>query len=537
MIPEFDQFPIFYFTNHHSIRGEGRVVCMPDHFEKLDFELECAILICKHGRNIRAEDADQYIGGLMVMNDFSARRLQMEEMLLNLGPAKGKDFVTTIGPCLVTLDELEPFEIAPKENHVGKNWNLRMQCFVNGQQVSDGNLGDMDWTFAEIIERASYGVDLFPGDIIGSGTVGTGCFLELNGTGKLNDSNYQEQWLQEGDVVELEIEQLGKLSNTIVRDEDEFSILKRKKKRFDRLKRSDLYKNFPMLLDLKNLSISEKQNYLQHAIAPRPICFASTVDESGRINLSPFSFFNIFSINPPIVIFSPSRRGRDKTTKHTYENVLQVPEVVINIVDYEMVQQTSLTSCEFPKEVNEFHKAGFTEEAATVVRPPMVKESKVKLECKVLEVKSLGDLGGSGNLVICEVILMHIDENILNEKGMIDQTKLHHVARLGGDWYCRVDESNLFQVEKPNIKLGIGFDALPASVRASKILSGNDLGLLANVHETPEIDAAFEDDHLKQIIQYYSVSPEEMEKEIHQYAKKLLGQGKVREAWQVLLST
>jgi len=229
MIPEFDQYPIFYFTNHHSVRGAGSVPCMPDHFEKLDFELECAILICKHGRNIRAEEADQYIGGLMIMNDLSARRLQMEEMLLNLGPAKGKDFATTIGPCLVTLDELQEFEIEPKPNHVGKSWNLRMQCFVNGKQVSDGNLGDMDWTFAEIIERASYGVDLFAGDIIGSGTVGTGCFLELNGTGKLNDPNYQEQWLQEGDVVEMEVEQLGRLSNTIVREEDDFSILERKK--------------------------------------------------------------------------------------------------------------------------------------------------------------------------------------------------------------------------------------------------------------------------------------------------------------------
>jgi len=229
MIPEFDQYPIFYFTNHHSIQGPGPVRCMPDHFEKLDFELECAVLICKHGRNIRAEDADEYIGGLMVMNDLSARKLQMEEMLLNLGPAKGKDFATTIGPWLVTLDELAEFEIPAKENHVGKNWNLRMQCFVNGVQVSDGNLGDMDWTFAEIIERASYGADLFPGDIIGSGTVGTGCFLELNGTGKLGDPNYQEQWLQEGDVVEMEITNLGKLSNTMVSEEDDFSILKKKK--------------------------------------------------------------------------------------------------------------------------------------------------------------------------------------------------------------------------------------------------------------------------------------------------------------------
>ncbi|MGB8194879.1 MAG: fumarylacetoacetate hydrolase family protein [Chitinophagaceae bacterium] len=229
MIPEFDQYPIFYFTNHHTLQGPGVVNCMPDHFEKLDFELECAIVICKHGRNIRAEQADEYIGGLMIMNDLSARRLQMEEMLLNLGPAKGKDFATAIGPCLVTLDELETYEIPPKEGHVGKSWNLRMQCFVNGKQVSDGNLGDMDWTFAEIIERASYGVDLYPGDIIGSGTVGTGCFLELNGTGKLNDPNYQEQWLKEGDVVEMEIEGLGRLSNTIVREEDDFSILAKKK--------------------------------------------------------------------------------------------------------------------------------------------------------------------------------------------------------------------------------------------------------------------------------------------------------------------
>src|SRR5437868_3536249 len=227
-----------------------------------------------------------------------------------------------------------------------------------------------------------------------------------------------------------------------------------------------------MILELKNLSITEKQNYLQHAIAPRPICFASTIGKHGNINLSPFSFFNIFSINPPIVVFSPSRRGRDNTTKHTFENVMQVPEVVINILDEEMVQQASLTSCEFPKEVNEFEKAGFTEEPATMVKPPMVKESKVKLECKVLEVKSLGSQGGAGNLVICEVIMMHIDDSILNESGMIDQTKLHHVARLGGDWYCRVDESNLFKVRKPNAKLGIGFDALPSSVRSSKVLSG-----------------------------------------------------------------
>ena len=229
MIPEFDQFPVFYFTNHHSITGPGEIKCMPDHFEKLDFELEAAIVICKQGRNIKAEEAGEYIGGLMIMNDISARRLQMEEMLLNLGPAKGKDFSTAIGPWLVTLDDLQQFEIAAKENHTGTAWNLNMKCWVNGKQVSEGNVGNMDWTFAEIIERASYGVDLYPGDVIGSGTVGTGCFLELNGTGKLNDPNYTEQWLQANDVVEMEIDGLGKLSNTIVEEESDWSILKLKK--------------------------------------------------------------------------------------------------------------------------------------------------------------------------------------------------------------------------------------------------------------------------------------------------------------------
>jgi fumarylacetoacetate (FAA) hydrolase len=229
MISEFDQFPVFYFTNHHSIQGPGPVRCMPDHFSKLDFELEAAIVISKHGRNIKVEDADNHIGGIMIMNDFSARQLQLEEMQLNLGPAKGKDFATSIGPWLVTLDELEQFEVPAKENHLGKTWNLRMQCRIQGQQVSDGNLADMDWTFAEIIERASYGVDLYPGDIIGSGTVGTGCFLELNGTGKLNDPNFAEQWLNEGDEIELDIEGLGILQNSIVREEDSFSILSKKK--------------------------------------------------------------------------------------------------------------------------------------------------------------------------------------------------------------------------------------------------------------------------------------------------------------------
>ena len=229
MIPEFDQYPIFYFTNHNSIQGPGEVHCMPDHFEKLDFELEAAIVVSKHGKNIRAAEADEYIAGLMIMNDISARRLQMEEMLLNLGPAKGKDFSTAIGPMLVTLDELQEYEVPCKEGHTGKSWNLNMSCKVNGIEVSRGNLADMDWTFAEILQRCAYGVDIFAGDVIGSGTVGTGCFLELNGTGKLNDPEYKEQWLQDGDVVDMEIDGLGKLTNTIVAEESDFSLFELKK--------------------------------------------------------------------------------------------------------------------------------------------------------------------------------------------------------------------------------------------------------------------------------------------------------------------
>lgn len=292
-----------------------------------------------------------------------------------------------------------------------------------------------------------------------------------------------------------------------------------------------------MILDLQKLTPPQRQNWLQHAIAPRPVCFASTIDKAGNVNLSPFSFFNLFSSNPPVVVFSPARRVRDNTTKHTLENVLEVPEVVINICDYDMVQQVSLASCEYPKGTSEFVKAGFTEEKATLIAPPMVKESKVKMECRVLEVRPLGCEGGAGNLVICEVLMMHVDESILNaDKSMIDQQKLHHIARLGGDWYCKVDESNLFRVEKPNVKLGIGIDAIPENIRSSKILSGNDLGMLGNVHEMPQVDPTYHDDKLKNIFQYFSVNPEELDKELHNYAKELLKAGKVHEAWQVLLA-
>lgn len=291
-----------------------------------------------------------------------------------------------------------------------------------------------------------------------------------------------------------------------------------------------------MQFNLSNLKPAEKQYYLQHVVAPRPICFASTIDAAGNVNLSPFSFFNLFSSHPPIVIFSPARRLRDNTTKHTLQNVLEVPEVVINIVTYDMVQQISLASCEYGKGVDEFVKAGFTKEPATMVKPPMVRESKAKLECKVLEVKSLGEEGGAGQLVICEVMCLHIADALLSNDKKIDQRELHLVARLGGDWYCQVSPENLFQVEKPNTQLGIGMDALPQGIRNSCILTGNQLAQLANVHEQPVIDASFEDEHLKNIMQYFSIDPVDMETELHRYAAQLLNEGKVAVAWQVLLS-
>jgi flavin reductase (DIM6/NTAB) family NADH-FMN oxidoreductase RutF len=287
---------------------------------------------------------------------------------------------------------------------------------------------------------------------------------------------------------------------------------------------------------LKDVDAIVSQNFLQHSVAPRPICFASTIDLNGNVNLSPFSFFNLFSTNPAVVVFSPSRRARNNTTKHTLQNIVEVPEVVINIVSYDMIQQVSLSSCEFPKGVDEFLKAGFTKEPSQVVKPPRVKQSPVQLECKVLEVKPLGTQGGAGNLVIAEVLMMHINENILNENGKIDQRKLDLVARLGGNWYTRANAYTIFEVEKPNTHLGIGVEALPESIRNSKILTGNNLGQLTNVNEMPFVDPAFEDEKSENIFLYYSTDPEEMEKELHRYAKELLDGGKVREAWQVLLA-
>ena len=284
-----------------------------------------------------------------------------------------------------------------------------------------------------------------------------------------------------------------------------------------------------MQFDLSLLPAVEKQYYLQQIVAPRPICFASTIDLDGHVNLSPFSFFNVFSAQPPIVIFSPARRVRDNTTKHTLENVQQVPEVVIHMVTEDMVQQQSLASYEF-------EKAGFTQEPATRVRPPMIKECKIKMECRVQEIKPLGNEGGAGNLVICEVLVIHIDDSLLDHDKKMDPRRLPLVARLGGDWYSVVNEQSLFQVAKPNMQLGMGIDALPVSIRNSRIFSGNDLGQLANCTRIPDVDPGYDDAHLKQIIQYFSINPEEMEKELHRYAKERLQYGDVQGAWQILLA-
>ena len=241
-----------------------------------------------------------------------------------------------------------------------------------------------------------------------------------------------------------------------------------------------------LTLSTDQLSTQEIQKYLQYAIAPRPICFASTIDLEGNVNLSPFSFFNLFSMNPPVCIFSPSRRVRDNTTKHTLENIKMVPECVINIVNYEMVQQISLASCDYHKGTNEFIKAGFTPLTSELVKPPRVAEAPIQLECIVQEVITLGENAGAGNLVLALIKKIHIKEEVLDANKNIDQTKLDLVARLGGDWYARITEENLFKVEKPNIKLGIGFDQLPVGIVTNELLTQNEKAQLANYDILPE---------------------------------------------------
>ncbi|MBT1685144.1 flavin reductase family protein [Dawidia soli] len=286
-----------------------------------------------------------------------------------------------------------------------------------------------------------------------------------------------------------------------------------------------------LTIDPKEISLIQLQHHLQSAVTPRPIAFASTVDKEGRVNLSPFSFFNVFGTNPPLLVFSPARRVRDNTTKHTYENVLEVQEVVINIVNYAMVQQASLASTEYARGVNEFIKAGFTEAPSVKVAPPRVAEAPVSMECRVLQVVPTGDQGGAGNLILCEVIYMHIREEILGADGRIDPFKLDAVARLGGDWYCRVQGDAIFKVPKPVDRLGIGVDAIPHVVRYSHYLTGNDLGLLGNVEQLPDAEACQQYRLRAGIHQVLQKGVDA----VHQHAHLLLTHGKVQEAWMLLL--
>jgi flavin reductase (DIM6/NTAB) family NADH-FMN oxidoreductase RutF len=286
------------------------------------------------------------------------------------------------------------------------------------------------------------------------------------------------------------------------------------------------------------LKVMELQGLMQGAIAPRPICFASTVDTNGNVNLSPFSFFNMFSTKPPILIFSPARRGRDNTTKHTLENVLEVPEVCINVVTYNMVQQTSLSSTEYPRGTNEFIKAGLTEEASLTIKPPRVKESPVQFECIVNQVIPLGTEGGAGNLVICEVKLMHINIDVLNAVGKIDQQKIDLVSRLGGDWYARANGEALFEVPKPLTTLGIGVDALPIEIRTSTVLTGNDLGMLGNTENLPDASDIEVFKRMNKELQHIinTLNEDALLKAKHQLAHQYLKRKEIESAWKILLS-
>ena len=285
-----------------------------------------------------------------------------------------------------------------------------------------------------------------------------------------------------------------------------------------------------LTIDPKKISVPEFHGYLVGAVTPRPIAFASTIDSQGNLNLSPFSFFNCFGANPPLLIFSPARRGRENTTKHTYENVLEVPEVVIHILSYAMVQQASLASADYPKGVNEFRKAGFTEVPSTVVRPPRVGEAPVAMECKVIQVIQTGTMGAAGNLVICQVLLMHVKDEVLDDDKKIDPFKLDAVARLGGDWYCRVQGNAVFKVARPTGKESIGIDQLPEPIRNSNILTGNDLGTLATVAKIPEKDQIVMDNRVQ------AARLKGMDA-LHKLAQEHLMEGNVQEAWKVLLSS
>ena len=288
----------------------------------------------------------------------------------------------------------------------------------------------------------------------------------------------------------------------------------------------------------QDIPVSEFHQYLLGAVGPRPIALASTLDQNETPNLSPYSFFNVFSANPPIAIFSPARRVRNNTTKHTLENVLLNKEVVINLVSYDMVQQTSLSSTEYPAGVNEFLKSGLTPIKSTKVKPFRVKESPVQMECKVREVIPLGQEGGSGNLVICEIVMLHLKKRILNDLGKIDPNQLDLVGRLGGNWYCRSSHDALFEVEKPLRNLGIGIDNIPSRIRNSYILSGNDLGMLGNVESLPsaeDVDKYKRDNQHVNEIAFFNNEDEDAREALHYHAKKLLKKGLVNDAWKTLL--
>ena len=291
-------------------------------------------------------------------------------------------------------------------------------------------------------------------------------------------------------------------------------------------------------IDPNEIETAKLHGYLLGAVAPRPIAFASTLDENGKPNLSPYSFFNVFSANPPIAIFSPARRVRNNTTKHTLENAKATKEVVINIVNYNIVEQMSLSSTEYPEGVNEFVKAGLTPVPSETVKPFRVKEAPVQLECEVREVVELGNEGGAGNLVICEIKMVHIDENVLDDQGKIDPKKIDLVARMGGNWYCRANGDALFEIAKPLSTLGIGVDAIPMDIRNSDILTGNNLGQLGNVEALPDETEVneYKLTELADLFVELEDKATELEIELHKIAKQKLEQGEVMEAWKALLS-
>ncbi|MFL2564085.1 MAG: flavin reductase family protein [Flavobacteriales bacterium] len=287
----------------------------------------------------------------------------------------------------------------------------------------------------------------------------------------------------------------------------------------------------------KDLSTKDLHGYLLSSVGPRPIALVSTIDNEGRPNLSPFSFFNVFSANPPIAIFSPARRVRNNTTKHTLQNAASTKEVVINVVSYPIVEQTSLSSTEYKEGVNEFIKSGFTPLESIEVKPYRVKESPVQMECTVKEIISLGEEGGAGNLVVCEIVKMHISENVLNEHHQIDPNKIDLVGRMGANWYCRASNTSLFEVQKPNSKIGIGYDQLPQHIRNSDILSGNDLAKLANVESLPSMEDVEKFKGNKDLVNILksSVDEKQTRENLHYHCKKLLQENKVLDAWSTLL--